>query len=456
MSAGTPELVERIARATVRSQVRRVGVGLLRGKSPVFAMARSVGTNALGLAFNVLTGVTTARLLGPEGRGVYAAVTVWPPLLALLSVAGLNSSIVFRLRKAPERTGSAVAASLLLAAATSLVAILIGVFAMPALLGKYSVATVIFAQWCLLSVFTNSLQNVMKQTFAGLGHYGRCNLTAILPQFLHLATLLLMIVFLTITANDVAIALLVSGAATVAILMPTFIRATRPRLTGAWEEIRKLASYSGRAAGTDVVFALATYADRIVLVPLLPPDQLGLYAVAFSFSRLIQIAQPAIASVMLSHMASQDGDRLKPVHDHAFRFLLASLVVGCIVFWLAGSFLLRFAYGRDFVAASTIFHILTIEAALGALSQLNLQLFMARDRPGVGSTIQVTVLCLSVGLLLLLVPAYGAVGAASALMLAGLTRWILLMGAVRWILGLQLPRPWLNGDDFRYLKGRLR
>jgi O-antigen/teichoic acid export membrane protein len=206
----------------------------------------------------------------------------------------------------------------------------------------------------------------------------------------------------------------------------------------------------------DVVFAIATYADRLILIPLLPASQLGLYAVAFSFSRVIQFVQPAILSVMLSHLSGQTETAAKRLHDHACRLLLGGLAIGCLLLWIAGEWLLVFTYGADFAAAALIFRLLIIEASLGALSQVTVQLFLSRDRPGVVSTIQVIVLGVSIASLFVLVPRFGALGAAIGLLGAAAARWFLLLGAMKRVLRLPLPRLYLGRDDLQYILGRLR
>jgi len=65
------------------------------------------------------------------------------------------------------------------------------------------------------------------------------------------------------------------------------------------------------------------------------------------------------------------------------------------------------------------------------------------------------VLCCSVAALLLLVPRYGAVGAALSLLGAGTVRWLLLLGAMKGILRLPLPRLYPSRGDFQYVLGRL-
>jgi hypothetical protein len=144
------------------------------------------------------------------------------------------------------------------------------------------------------------------------------------------------------------------------------------------------------------------------------------------------------------------------VHDTACRFLIAALSLACMVLWLAGEWLLGFAYGAEFAAAVSIFRLLVVEASLGVLAQVTMQLYLSRDRPGLVSAIQTGTLVISLVLLLALVPRYGGLGAAIALLCGGGVRWIALLGAVRLALKLPLPRPYLNGEDWRYLRSRLR
>ena len=423
-------------------------------------MVRSVGTQVLIVLMNMATGIITARLLGPEGRGEYVAITLWPPLLALLATAGLNSAVVFRIRKVPASADAVAGAALVLALGWSVVLIATGAVLLPLLMKGYSASTVLFAQLCLGAVAVNATQIVVKQSFAGTGQYWFCNLTHLLPQTFHLLALVGLMIAVTVTAQGAALALFVSGAVAVIAVWPKFQRTIQPLLfklrdAKVRSEIAALRSYSMRAAPSGLVTAFVTYSDRLVLIPMLSARALGFYAVAFSFSRVVQFVQPALQSILLSHMSGQ-GESAPRVHDIACRFLIAALTAACAFLWLAGEWLLGFAYGAEFTAAVHIFRLLILEASLGVLAQVTVQLYLARDRPGVVSTIQSITLAVSLALLFTLVPRYGALGAAIALLAAGTVRWALLLGGVRAILKLPLPRPYLNREDWHYIRSRLR
>jgi enterobacterial common antigen flippase len=442
--------------AAAVSPLRSLKARLLQADRPLFALFQSVGTQALITAINVLTGVMTARMLGADGRGIYTAVSTWPQLFATLAVAGLNSAVVYRLRKSPEHRVGITGAAVVLCLASALICAAVGVLLLPFLMDRYTPDIVLFSQICLVSVMVNSLQMLIKQTFAGMGEFARCNLANLLPQALYLFALLAVVIVVPVTARNAVLALLGSGAIALLAALPGFIRLARPGFKAAMQELPQLASYSSRAWLMDVVFTTATYMDRLVLIPMLSPEQLGFYGVAFSFSRVILLSQPAILSVMLSHMSGRAALERRRMHDHALRFLVAALLVGCALLWMVGEPLLTFTYGAEFAAASTLFRLLVIEASLAVLSQVTAQLFLSDDRPGVVSIIQVVVLGVSIALLLVLVPLYGAVGAALGLMAAGLIRWMLFLAATRLILRFPLPRLYLVRDDFRYILGLLR
>jgi O-antigen/teichoic acid export membrane protein len=428
----------------------------LERRRPLLAIIEAVGTQVFIAGVNILTGVITARLLGPAGRGIYMAVTTWPQFLATVAFAGLGSAVVFRMRRFPESSGRIAVGALLTGVAHSLVVIGIAYLLLPFFLAQYDAGTLTLARFSLISVLVMSTYMLFKQAFAGVGAFRQFNFANLWPQLLYLLALLLLMPFGLVTPTSATVALLGTGALAALTTWPKFRQLVRPQWRGSFGETREIVSYSYRASPSDIVFALATNSDRLVLIPLLSPTELGFYAVAFSFSRVIQLVQPAIASVVFSHMAGRNETDGKRLHDHALRCLLVGMLVGVAALWAVGQPLLVFTYGAPFAAANPIFRLLLLEACLGALSQVTIQLFLSRDRPGVASTIQVIVLCVSLGALLVLVPRYGATGAAAALLLAGALRWLLLLGSIKGVLKLSLPRLYPGRDDVRYLLGKLR
>src|SRR5205823_1247855 len=83
------------------------------------------------LGLGALTGVAAARLLGPQGRGELAALTLWPLLLVFLSGMGINSSIVFFTGKQRYGLSELWTASVVIGLALSLFAVFTGLWIIP-------------------------------------------------------------------------------------------------------------------------------------------------------------------------------------------------------------------------------------------------------------------------------------------------------------------------------------
>src|SRR6185312_3223369 len=112
---------------------QRIKCLVLRPDRPLFALFQSVGTQALITVINILTGVISARMLGPDGRGIFAAVSTWPQFFATLAMAGLNSAVVYHMKKTPEHGSEIAGAALTLCLAASGIAVAVGAALVPQL-----------------------------------------------------------------------------------------------------------------------------------------------------------------------------------------------------------------------------------------------------------------------------------------------------------------------------------
>src|SRR5262245_21083386 len=111
------------------SMLARAPAWLTRVLSAPGGAAASLQTlvaSVLILGLNLSTGMLTARLLGPVGRGELAAIIVWPQFMAFILTLGLPSSLLYNLKCHPERDRELFTAVVLLSCLTGSVAALTG------------------------------------------------------------------------------------------------------------------------------------------------------------------------------------------------------------------------------------------------------------------------------------------------------------------------------------------
>src|SRR5580692_7376963 len=113
------------------------------------ANAGTFSTSLLIQACGVVTGILTARLLGPVGRGELAAVILWPTILSNLGLMGCNWVLAREVAAHPERESDWVSVGVTVGLATASLYFLIGYFLVPFLLPAEKSYLIPLARLCL-------------------------------------------------------------------------------------------------------------------------------------------------------------------------------------------------------------------------------------------------------------------------------------------------------------------
>ena len=155
------------------------------------AMLQTVLAQGGIVAVNVVTGVITARLLGPTGRGEFAAASMWFLLPSQLATVGLQSAIIYRTRLDPAHSASVSGAGLMIGLGLFVPsAVLCGVL-LPGLLHAYSAAIVALAQVAVLAAFLNVWMLLARQSLLGMRNVHLFNLSCAGSSVAYLLALLL-------------------------------------------------------------------------------------------------------------------------------------------------------------------------------------------------------------------------------------------------------------------------
>ena len=312
------------------------------------------------VAVNVVTGVIIARLLGPVGRGEYAAASMWFLLPSQLATVGLQSALIYRMRHDPEQSASISSAGLIIGFGLFVPSAGLCLALLPGLMHIYDAAIVTLARVGVVAASLNIWMLLARQSLLGTRDVHLFNISSAGSPTAYLFALLLVLPFRTI---DPATALSCQVAATVALLVPTLwwvVRRWRWREVRPFAQFGALMRYSWRAAGIDLVTVFYWNIDRLILVGLIAPAEFGLYAVATSFARLTGVLQAGFSSVMLADLAHKPAREIEIYVHRTFRLLFWLLAAACIAGWLLGETLLRLIYGNDFAPAVPVFRVLLV------------------------------------------------------------------------------------------------
>ena len=427
----------------------------LHARGGAFAMLQTLVAQGMTMGVNLATGILTARLLGPVGRGEFAAASMWLLLPSLLAMSGIQNGIVYAARLDPARRAGVGGAGLLLSLAAFVPLSAVAWFSLPWLMHGYGGGVLYLSQICLVAAVINVLTVAVRQSLLGEQDFKAYNL---LGSGFAAVYLLLLIGLALAGAITPVTAVWAQIAGTGSVLAVGVVRLLRGwdglswRMSGV---IRPLLSYSLRAAPIDLITVLTGNIDRLVLIALVSPADFGLYAVAISFARMVLILQTAISAVTLADLTGKGRAEAEQFLHRTFRLLALVLVLACGLVLLVDRQLLLLAYGGGFGRAVPIFRVLLFDAALTCMGQVLMQIYLARGRPGIGSTAQVAAFVTTgVGVYLLAVP-FGAIGAAVALVCGSAVRLgVLLLLLPR--IELARPSPLPRWSDLTLIFDRLR
>jgi O-antigen/teichoic acid export membrane protein len=428
----------------------------LGARSGASAIAQTMVTNIAVQGANVVSGILTARSLGPGGRGALASIVMWPQFLAFAMTLGIPPASVYWIKRRPDLGSELSGATLLLSGIFGALSAFAGFAIIPLSLHTYPREVIHMAQlWAMvtpLELFSTSVLCLVQVT----GSFRNFNLVRFFVPFSVVATLLLERAFGVLNVYNAAAAYLLAGLPVTALITVWVCRYFKPSFKGLRVSTRFLLGYGVRAWGADLLTTVAGQIDRVLVVGLLNPELMGAYVVAQSAAALLNVLPTAVAPVALPKSSGLTNDEILSIVGRAVRVTLLVMVAAAIPLALLGKFLLRLVYGRQFDAAAGVLPLLIVEAVLDGLTSVLAQAFLASGFPGTVSLLQGCGLATSIPLLYFLIHSYGLVGAGAALMLATLCRFVLVLLNFPYRLKRRPPQMIISRSEFSAIFNRLR
>jgi O-antigen/teichoic acid export membrane protein len=250
-------------------------VSELPGKRAFFAtFATGIATQALTL----VSGALAARLLGPEGRGQFAGSQVWPGILGMIALLGINNALSIRAARQREHKGAFERQSIRLGLLLSLAGVVAGWFAMPWLVPADNPELLWLSRLSLVHIPLFVLTSNLMAIDQGCGDFRQFNIAR---QVLAPVYLLLVVTLWIMGVRDVVWFVLSLLAANLAVLLFRLaVVRWKSNVPPPAPDRAGLFRTGARFWITGIAAVLRDNAERLLLMFLLGPAALGLYVVA--------------------------------------------------------------------------------------------------------------------------------------------------------------------------------
>ncbi|MBW1953890.1 MAG: oligosaccharide flippase family protein [Deltaproteobacteria bacterium] len=391
---------------------------------------------------NVGTGILTARLLLPEGRGELATIILWPAILAGLGLMGTNWSLAREIAAQQEKEANLACTALALSLFLALVTMGAGYFLLPKLLPADKQHLLGLNRLYLLWIPLNFMGLSLIALDQGSLRWRRFNLVRLSVT---LPYLIILIGFWLAGISRVfyfVLALLASNFLAVMFRILLFRREIvegRVSLSLALIILKKglpffLASVAAVAA---------MQMDKALVVCWLSTRDVGLYAVAFTFASAHASLAGALGTVSFAALANE------PDRHRQGQFLVRVFRQACWLYLAAGAGVALLAplamvplFGSEFAPAAKPAAILALATSMMALGKILDEGLRGVGKPHPGIAAKFANGGLVALVAFWLIPALGLAGMAAATLAGALAHLLIMLGAGMLIFGLKPTQFW--------------
>lgn len=359
-----------------------------------------------------LIGVIAARLIGPEGRGLIAALAVAPAVAVTFSQFGMREAVAFYIGKKTYEAQEVVPTLLGMAFSANVVAI-------GGCLAYYYATGLIDQPWLLVVLALAPIPFMLLTMYAagvflGKMMIARFNRVNWMPMALNLLLVILLGWALGLGVVGVMLAAAVAPLLSCIYAYHLLRDQVRLRIGFNREIATKLTRLGMVYAATLVTMLLNSQLPILLLHNLSSLEQVGIYAVGQTIALMIWEVPGTMANLVFSRSvnASDKAAFSQKVTVLARMVLLAGIgiAVGCA---LLGPTVIPLVYGAKFMESATVLTVLLPGTVAFMLFRVLLVDLQGRGHPWASIPVVLPCMIANAGFAMVVIPEYGAVGAAA-------------------------------------------
>jgi len=371
----------------------------------------------LSLILGIATSITIARLLGPEGKGIYTLAALLPALIVTFANFGIGPATVYHIAQGrysrQEILGNNIVFALVIGTFGVLGGLIVALFfhqsVFPGVAQGYLLLALVLIPANLLFAY---LQNILL----GAQRFREYNLIAIIQSLLFLA--FIVIALWALKAGVVGA--LVAGALTWLLTdVVLFLWARKVeggisfKLNLAY--LRKASVYGIQAHLGNILSFLNYRIDMFLVNGFLNPAAVGFYSVGVGLVEKLWLVSQAASTVLFPRVAAEtDEQRRKEFTPLVARTVLWVTALGALVLVLLARWIVVLLYSEAFLPS-----VQPLQALLAGIVALSAARVLANDiagrgRPMLNTYTSALTLATNIALNIAWIPRHGITGAAWA------------------------------------------
>jgi len=374
-------------------------------------------TQVLSLILNLGISIIIARVLGPEGKGVYSITLLLPSLMVTLSHLGINFATVYyvaqRCFPKQEVLGNNVWLASWLGTAGGVVGGIIVFLFQDRVVPGVPRGYVFFA---LTLIPVELLFSYIQYFLLGLQRIKEFNTIVLIHKALSLILVAVVVWFMRGGVLGAVAASLVSWVLAAGLLFVTAARIAggvsfRLNLT----YVRRALTFGVQTHLGNIFWFLTHRIDLLLVNGFLGPLAVGFYSVGVALAEYLWMISQAASTVLLPKVAAEtDEDRRRSFTPVVARTVLLVTALGAAVLAFVSRWIVGLFYSEAFLPAVQPFQILLPGIVALSAGRVLANDIAGRGRPMLNTYVVAVALVVNIVLNIVLIPRYEIAGAAWA------------------------------------------
>lgn len=391
-------------------------------------VSKIFGVKTLVLILGLFSSIVSARVLGPEGKGIYAVATALTGIGVQFGNLGMHSSNTYFLAKDKKILPAIVGNSMLITLLVTIVTggVLIVMFLFPDLVTVHGFVLVLAMSFIPLQLYNMFQENY----FVALDKIKQYSILEMLNGAVY-PILLLIVAFANVETLSPEIAIVLSIFSTGVVLITGWRylkKEMHEKVCVDRNLLRKTVPFGFKSYVSCLLTYLVLRVDVLMLDSFLNKSETGLYSLAVNLADIVNMIAVSVSMLLfpkLSGMSEKEEKRKfigKTLKYMAI--IMFVLVVGATIFSEMGVLLV---YGEEYRPSIPVFRILMPGIFFWALSSLLFNYYSSENRIGVNIVAAFIGLVVNFVLNGFLIPRNGICGAAIASTIAYVIIFIILI-----------------------------
>jgi O-antigen/teichoic acid export membrane protein len=383
-------------------------------KNSIFTITRQF-TNIL---VGILLLVVLARVLGPEGQGMYTTITLFPTILLTFLTLGINTSTVYYVSKGEVELDTVYNNNIIIGIVLSILSIVMG------FLTIYFFSEKFFPNipdgllyLCLLALPFLFLREYFQTIFQGLQDFKTFNTIMVVNQLGILGAVFVIVFALDLGIYGAISSFILGNLITVLFMLLILFKRNVRYKRGSFsrEYFRKSVKYGLKSHVSNFASFLNYRIVILMITAYLNPAAVGIFGVAMNVSERMSIFAVSFSSVLYPKIASVNTEEQRNrITSLVSRNVFAiTILVSIAAFFLADFVIVSF-FGQEYEKSALLLKILIPGLALLSVEKILSNDIAGRGRPEINMYLSIFNVLFNVLLNFLLIPRYELIGAASA------------------------------------------